>query len=170
MRRGLVVGCAGAGKTTLARKLARASGLPLIHLDFHYWRAGWQLPAVADWREQVIALAATPEWIMDGNYSNTYDIRMPRADTLIWLDYARSLCLCRVLLRTLTGYGRTRSDLPESCPERFDIPFLRYVWNFPQKHRPRIVNAIERFGAHLRITRLCSDRDAHEFLATLGAV
>ena len=169
IRRVLVVGCAGAGKTTLARRLARASGLPLIHLDFHYWRPGWQLPASADWREQVIALAATPEWIMDGNYSNTYDIRMPRADTLIWLDYARWVCLRRVLLRTLTGYGRTRPDLPESCPERLDIPFLRYVWNFPQKHRPRIVDAIERFGAHLRIARLQSDRDAHEFLATLGA-
>ncbi len=74
----------------------------------------------------------------------------------------------RVLLRTLTGYGRTRPDLPESCPERFDLPFLRYVWNFPEKHRPRIVNAIERFGGHLRIARLRSDRDAHEFLAMLG--
>src|SRR2546421_303411 len=74
----------------------------------------------------------------------------------------------RVLLRTLTGYGRTRPDLPASCPERFDLPFLRYVWNFPEKHRPRIVNAIERFGGHLRIARLRSDRDAHEFLAMLG--
>ena len=80
----MVVGCAGAGKTTLARKLAAASGLPFIHLDFYYWRRGWQLPDGADWREQVVALAAAPGWIMDGNYSNTYDIRMPRADTLIW--------------------------------------------------------------------------------------
>ena len=169
MRGVLVVGCAGAGKTTSARKLARVSGLPLIHLDSHYRRPGWQLPAAANWREQVLALAATSEWIIDGNYSNTDDIRMPRADTLIWLDHARSVCLRRALLRTLTGYGETRSDLPESCPERFDIPFLRYVWNFAQKHRPRIVNAIEWFGVHLRITRLGSDRDAHEFPAMLGA-
>ncbi len=165
----MVVGCAGAGKTTLARKLAAASGLPLIHLDFYYWRRGWQLPDGADWREQVVALAAAPGWIMDGNYSNTYDIRMPRADTLIWLDYARAVCLRRVLLRTLTGYGRTRPDLPPSCPERFDIAFLRYVWNFPQKHRPRNVNEVERFGAHLGIARLRSDRDADELLATPGA-
>jgi len=168
IHRVMVVGCAGAGKTTLARSLAAWLGLPLVHLDFHFWRAGWQVPDSKDWREQVIALAAAPEWIMDGNYSNTYDVRMPRADTLVWLDYARSVCVRRVLLRTLTGYGRTRPDLPHSCPERFDLPFLRYVWNFPERHRPRIVNAIERFGGHLRIARLRSDRDAHEFLATLG--
>jgi adenylate kinase family enzyme len=117
----------------------------------------------------VIALADAPAWIMDGNYSNTYDIRMPRADTLVWLDYPRSICMRRVLLRTLTGYGRTRPDLPESCPERFDIPFLRYVWNFPDKHRPRIDSGIGRFGGHLRITRLCSDGEVSRFLATVGA-
>ncbi|MGA7490238.1 MAG: topology modulation protein [Xanthobacteraceae bacterium] len=169
MRRVMVVGCAGAGKTTLARKLAQALSLPLIHLDFYYWRPGWQLPASGEWREQIIALAAAPEWIMDGNYSNTYDVRMPRADALVWLDYARSVCLRRVLLRTLAGYGRTRPDLPESCPERFDISFMRYVWDFPEKHRPRIVARIERFGGHLRIARLGNDRDAHEFLATFGS-
>jgi adenylate kinase family enzyme len=169
MRRVLVIGCPGAGKTTLARKLAERSRLPLIHLDFHFWRPGWQLPDSKEWRAQVIALADAPAWIMDGNYSNTYDIRMPRADTLIWLDYSRSICMRRVLLRTLTGYGRTRPDLPESCPERFDIPFLRYVWEFPEKHRPRIENGIERFGGHLLIARLCSDHEASGFLATVGA-
>ena len=169
MRRVLVIGCPGAGKTTLARKLAERSTLPLVHLDLHYWRPGWQLPDSKEWRAQVIALAAAPAWIMDGNYSNTYDIRMPRADTLIWLDYPRSICMRRVLLRTLTGYGRTRSDLPESCPERFDIPFFRYVWDFQEKHRPRIENGIKRFGGHLLIARLCSDREASRFLATVGA-
>jgi adenylate kinase family enzyme len=169
MRRVLVIGCPGAGKTTLARQLAERSRLPLVHLDFHYWRPGWKLPDSKEWRARVIALADAPAWIMDGNYSNTYDIRMPRADTLIWLDYPRSICIRRVLRRTLTGYGRTRPDLPESCPERFDIPFFRYVWNFPEKHRPRIANAIERFGGHLLVARLCSDREASEFLATVGA-
>jgi adenylate kinase family enzyme len=169
MRRVMVVGSAGAGKTTLARGLAKKLGLPLIHLDFHYWRPGWQLPDSRDWREQVAALAEAPEWIMDGNYSNTYDVRMARADTLVWLDHSRSVCLRRVLLRTLAGYGRTRPDLPESCPERFDLPFVRYVWNFPEKHRPQIVNAIDRFGNHLCIAPLRSDREAHEFLAGVGA-
>ena len=169
MRRVMVVGCAGAGKTTFARRLAERVALPLIHLDRHFWRAGWQLPDSNDWREQVVALADASDWIMDGNYFNTYDVRMSRADTLIWLDYPRTTCMRRVLLRTLTGYGRTRPDLPDRCPERFDFPFLRFVWDFPKKHRPRIVSAIERFGGHLRITRFGGDRDADRFLATLGA-
>jgi adenylate kinase family enzyme len=169
MRRVLVIGCAGAGKTSFARKLAAKIGLPLIHLDFHFWRPGWELPDGSDWRRQVAALAAAPEWIMDGNYSNSYDLRMPRADTLIWLDYPRGLCMRRVLWRTLTGYGRVRPDLPEQCPERLDFPFLRYVWEFSVRHRPRIVDALEKFGGHLRVIRLADDRDGDRFLATVRA-
>jgi adenylate kinase family enzyme len=165
----LVIGCPGAGKTAFARKLAKSTGLPLIHLDFHFWRPGWELPDLKVWREQVVALAAAPTWIMDGNYSNTYDVRMPRADTVIWLDYSRKICICRVLLRVLTGYGRTRPDLPEGCPERFDFTFLRYIWEFPAKHRPRIVKGIAQYDAHLRVIRLGNDREAEELLASVGA-
>jgi adenylate kinase family enzyme len=164
----LVIGCPGAGKTAFARKLAKNTGLPLIHLDFHHWRPGWQLPDLRVWRQQVVALVAEPDWIMDGNYSNTYDVRMPRADTVIWLDYPRSVCIRRVLLRVLTGYGRTRPDLPEGCPERFDFAFLRYIWEFPAKHHPRIVSGIEQYGAHLRVIRLGNDREAEDFLAKVG--
>src|SRR4029453_15646097 len=76
IHRGMVVGCAGGGKKTLARGLAARLGLPLVHLDFHFWRAGWQLPDSKDWREQVIALAAGPGGVMDGNYSKTSDFLM----------------------------------------------------------------------------------------------
>jgi hypothetical protein len=57
--------------------------------------------------------------------------------------------------------------LAEGCPDRFDIAFLRYVWNFPVKHRPRIVAGIAQFGGHLRVIRLSSDRDAEIFVAAL---
>jgi adenylate kinase family enzyme len=55
---------------------------------------------------------------MDGNYHNTYDIRMPRADSLIWLDYPRVTCMGRVLLRVLKDYGRNRPDLPPGARRR----------------------------------------------------
>jgi adenylate kinase family enzyme len=162
----MVVGCAGAGKSTFGRRLAAELDLPLFHLDQYFWRSGWQPPDPQEWRDQVVALAAEPTWIMDGNYANTFDIRMPRTDTLIWLDHPRSVCLRRVLMRTLTGYGRTRADLPENCPERFELAFLRYVWNFHRQHRPRIENGIKIFGGHLRVVVLGNDRDMNSFLAS----
>ena len=160
MRRVLMIGCSGAGKSTLARKLSAATGLPLIGLDRIYWRSGWiELPS-SEWRAAVENLVAEPAWIMDGNYSGTFDLRMPRADTAIWLDYPRTVCLRRVLWRIIKGYGRTRADLPDDCPEKFEAQFLRLVWNFPTNSRPRIVDALQRFGGHLRVFRFTHDGEA----------
>jgi adenylate kinase family enzyme len=169
MRRVMIVGCPGAGKSTYARRLAEKLALPLVHLDFHYWRSGWTDPSPADWRVQAMTLAAAPEWIMEGNFHSTFDIRMPRADSQLWLDYSRRICLCRVLVRLAKDYGRSRPDLPEGCPEKFDLEFLRFVWNYPAKHRPHIPDGIARYGSHLRVTRFLRDRDADAFLALLGA-
>ena len=94
---------------------------------------------------------------------------MARADTLVWLDHPRGVCMRRVLLRTARGYGRERPDLPPGCREHFDLAFLRYIWDFPHKHRPRIAAGIDRFGGHLRTIRLASDRAVEDFLARLEA-
>ena len=169
MNRVMVVGNAGAGKSTFARRLGAKLVLPVIHLDSHYWRAGWQISDPMAWRQQLAMLAASPIWVMDGNYINTFDIRMPRADSLVWLDHPRRICMRRVLMRTMMGYGRTRSDLAEGCPERFDIEFLRYVWGFPIEQRPRLLAGIAQFGGHLRVIRLGCDRDTDNFLTTVGA-
>jgi adenylate kinase family enzyme len=164
MRRVLIIGCGGAGKSRLARQLSHVTGLPLVGLDRAYWRPGWIEPSKAEWRATIEKLVAEPDWVMDGNYSATFDLRMPRADTAIWLDYPRTTCLRRVVWRSLKGYGRTRADLPDGCPEQFDARFLRFVWDFPVNSRPRIVDGLQRFGAHLRVLRLTNDRDVAAFL------
>jgi adenylate kinase family enzyme len=168
MRRILVVGGPGAGKSTFARRLGARLKLPVVHLDFHYWRSGWRMPALEEWRAAVAALAAAPAWVMDGNYANTFDIRMPRADSLAWLDYPRMICMRRVLWRTLRGFGRTREDLPPGCPEQFDVEFLRFVWEYRARHRHHIEDGIARFGGHLLVRTLCSDRAVKGFLAAIG--
>jgi adenylate kinase family enzyme len=164
MRRVMVIGCGGAGKSTLARQLSAVTGLPLIGLDRAYWRSGWVEPPKDEWRAIVAGLAAEPAWVMDGNYSGTFDLRMPRADTVVWLDTPRTTCLWRVVLRLLRDYGRTRADLPDGCPEKLDAKFLRYVWDFPVNSRPQIVAGLQRFGAHLRVIQMRHDRDAALFL------
>jgi len=90
---------------------------------------------------------------------------LPRADTVIWLDYPRHRCLRGVLFRTITNLGRVRDGGPEGCPERFNLEFLRYVWNFNAKSRPRLVAALEAHGSHARPHRLAGDRDAETLLS-----
>lgn len=168
MRRVLVIGCSGAGKSTLSRQLSAALQVPLIGLDLHYWKAGWKPTIRQEWRERVAGLVTAPEWVMDGNFAGTFDLRMPRADTLIWLDFPRTVCLRRVLGRVMRDHGRNRPDLPEGCPEKFDPTFLWYVWTFNAKERPLIAPAIERFGAHLEVIALADDRQVERFRAMHG--
>ncbi|MFK7923764.1 MAG: AAA family ATPase [Bacteroidia bacterium] len=140
MQRVLVVGCSGAGKSTLSHQLASAWQLPLIHLDQGYWKAGWIESDKKIWREKVSQLVLAERWIMDGNYGGTMDLRMAKADLVIWLDYSRWVCIWRMIKRTLKYYGKTRPDMTDGCAERFDWSFLVYIYEFSEKHRPRLLN------------------------------
>jgi adenylate kinase family enzyme len=165
----MVVGSSGAGKTVFAERLSRKLGLPLIHLDVHHYLPGWRARPADDGRRCVANLAESYDWIMDGDFSDTYDIRMPRADTLVWLDLPRVTCLRRVLLRLVRDRGRPRNDLPGGCPEQFDANLLRFVWSFPVTGKRRILEAVARFGPHLDVFRLRSHREAEDFLAAAGS-
>ena len=167
MRRVMVIGCPGAGKSTVARRLADKLALPRIALDGVYWRPGWVECPSTEFREAVARLAATPAWVMDGNYGFTYDLRMPVADTIVWLDLPRWTCVRSVLVRTARGYGRTRETLPPGCPERFDMEFLGYMWNFNTRQRPGMVAALEKFAGHARLHRLESRKDGERFMAMI---
>ncbi len=149
MQRVMIIGCSGSGKTTLAKQLAERTGLPLIHLDREYWRPGWIEPDKAEWAAHVEKLAAQPRWIMDGNYGSTLAARMAAADTVIFLDFPRSVCMWRVLTRSLRWYGRATQA--EGCPERFDSEFLRWVWNWSRDSRPRVMNALGNFRGRIEI-------------------
>jgi adenylate kinase family enzyme len=144
MQRVLVIGSPGAGKSTLARRLACAWGLPLIHLDREYFGPGWTIPGKAEWRARVAELASRPAWVMDGNYSSTFDLRVPRATHVIWLDPPRWRCLVRVAFRVLCHYGRQRADLGPDCSERFDLSFMRWIWDYPRRMRGRTERMLTR--------------------------
>ena len=168
MRRVLVIGISGAGKSTFARALAARTALPLIHLDREFWRPGWRITPRDLWRAKVAELVAKDAWIMDGSYDASLDLRLPRADTVVWFDYPAYVCLLRAVRRVVTTYGRVRPDLAEGCPERFDWEFLRYIWEFNAKQRPKIVAALGTHARHMQPVMVRRNREARQVLARLA--
>ncbi|MBS0559864.1 MAG: adenylate kinase [Proteobacteria bacterium] len=161
MQRVLVLGCPGAGKSVLARRMAAATGLPVVHLDRHYWGEGWTEPAPEAWHARLAGLLEAPRWIMDGNYAGTLPQRLAHADTAVLLEAPRWLCLVRVLRRALASLGRRRGeDMAPGCPERIDWAFITYVWRFPAEQRPRVARALEGFAGRVVTLRGAREMDA----------
>jgi adenylate kinase family enzyme len=136
-----VLGCGGTGKSTAAREIAGILGLPLVHLDALHWLPGWQARPEAEWEGLQRELVAKDRWIMDGNYSRTLEIRLRRADAVLFLDLPRRIALWRAFWRSVRLYGRVRPDLGEGCPEHIDVEFLRWIWDFPRRTRGKLVAA-----------------------------
>jgi len=165
MQRVAVVGSGGSGKTTFAIACSEATGLPVVHLDKHFWHPGWIESDPEDWKVRQAELLVGDEWIADGNYGNTLDLRLSLVDTIIWLDFPRYVCLLGALRRTLFNLGRPMQAA--GCPERFDREFLKWVWKFPQESRPKLVDAINRHGHEVDVLRFQSRREARKFLRSL---
>jgi adenylate kinase family enzyme len=167
MNKVLVLGCSGAGKSTLALQIGEILGLPVVHLDQHYWRSGWQEPDRETWEREVAALICQPQWVMDGNFGGTLPARLAAADTAILLDFPTWRCLGRVLRRVMGSLGRTRPDMAPGCPERLDFAFLIYVCRYRRQDRHRHLAAIRQFGGELITLRRPAEVAA--FVAALAA-
>lgn len=163
----VILGRSGSGKSTLARRIGRALDLPVVHLDALWWRPGWVDGDLDAFREVVAAAAGAERWVMEGNYSRTFDLRLPRAQRVIMLDPPRWLCLWRVASRTARHWGRTRPDLAPDCPERFDPTFFRYVWRWDHDVRPRLWLRLAEEIDPAAVVRLGSRREVSAFLRAL---
>jgi adenylate kinase family enzyme len=167
MKKILIIGSSGAGKSVLSRRLHEVMRLPVIHLDKHYWRPGWTDPPKEEWQKRIAELLQQDEWIMDGNFGGTLEQRLKACDTVVFLDLPRHVCTWRVLKRVLNSYGRTRSDLADGCPEHLDVPFLIWVWNFPKRSRPKVLERIEKVSDQVRIYRLKNNREVEAFVTAI---
>lgn len=163
----MIIGSGGAGKSTLARELGARLGIRVVHLDAHFWNPGWVPTPKADWLETQHELMRPETWIMDGNYGGTMDARLALADTAIFLDLPRLTCITRALVRRVQYHGRSRPDIAPGCPEKIDLEFLRWIWDFPRTKRPGILKKLEATRATgTRVIHLRSMRDVTRFLET----
>lgn len=166
-RRILVIGSAGAGKSTMALRLGEILDLPVIHLDSLFWLPGWERVSGEEWIRIVEREANRETWIMDGNYGGTLDHRLQRCDTVIFLDVSRWLCLWRVIRRRIRYAGRSRPDMNQGCPEKIDMEFMRWIWNFPKRNVPPIRQRLAQLEGK-RIVHLRSQRDVARYLDRVG--
>ena len=166
MERILIIGCSGSGKSTLARALKEKLGLPLIHLDQLWHRPGWTHITREEFDNQLTLALDMDRWIIDGNYNRTIPMRLPKCDTIIYLDFNRWECLWGVCQRVLKNYGKVRPDMADGCPERFDWDFIKFVWNFNQNNRVRNYTYLAQ-AKHAKHIVLKSRKEVRRFLAEL---
>ena len=156
MRRVIILGCAGAGKTTLARRLGKAIGAPVICLDA-IWRREWGVAEVPAFRQTMHDAHAAEAWISDGNFAAaTFDLRLPRADLVVWLEPPRWPCAWRAMRRVLAaGEAHRPGQLLE---------VLKFIWGFERINRPRIEALRRQHGPDVPVVRLRRGADVERFL------
>ena len=137
MERVIIIGCGGAGKSTLARQLGEKLNLPVVHLDKLFWKPGWEQISREEFDRLHREALAEERWIIDGNFDRTMAERIRHCDTVIYLDFSRIACLLGVVKRVLTTYGKVRPDMGEGCPEQIDFEFLKWVWDFNKNKREK---------------------------------
>ena len=169
MKRILVIGSGGSGKSTLATKLGQLLNLEVLHLDKFHWRAGWVEPSKEEWLQTVTDLINRESWIIDGNYGGTLELRMQRCDTIIFLDLSRFLCVWRIVKRNLRYRRGGRPDMTEGCPEKLDLEFVSWVWNYSRRSRPKVVEMLRRHAGSKRVIWLRSKADVEKFLSNPAA-
>ncbi len=170
-RRVVVTGLAGSGKSTFALALAARTDLPVIHLDLSFWKPGWVSPSETEWREKQRGVLSGDEWIADGNYHETLDLRLERADTVVVLDMPWWRCSGRAFLR---GF-RMPAELPDGCDYprwmrlRDEWRLALRIWQVRRSEPERERAVIAQYGQHAVRYVLRSKRAVRDFLDTLEA-
>lgn len=171
MNRIMVVGIsAGVGKSTFAKKLGEVLNIKVYHLDALFWKPGWVEASLEEFAAPQRKIVKQDQWIIEGNYSSTYEIRAAHADTIIYLELPLRVCLYRVIKRWLTNIGRTRPDLGEGCKEKMEWKFIKFIYT---TYHPRKKKMAERFrafqavGPEMKVITLKSKQEIHSYIENI---
>ena len=138
-KRILILGSPGSGKTTLAITLSKILNYPIIHLDYYFRVASRKNMDVNYVREKMLELVKPETWIIEGNYLKSLDIRLKRADYIIFLDLPTKKCLKQAYQRFIQTKGKQRFDAPKGMIDyRFDNAFKKYILDFKRIYQPRL--------------------------------
>ena len=141
MKKIIVIGCPGSGKSTFAKSLHEITGIELFHLDMMYWNSDKTTVSKNVFLERLSKAMSKSEWIIDGNYSSTMEFRIQACDTVIFLDYTVEVCLDGIKERR----GKARSDMPWIENEE-DAEFVEFVKNYNSECRPQVLELLEKYS------------------------
>jgi adenylate kinase family enzyme len=129
-----------------------------------FWKPNWVGVPKDEQKKVQKDLVRNEEWIIDGNYGGTMEIRLHAADTIIFLDIPRTICVYRAFKRMLQYRNRTRPDMGEGCEERFDLDFFKWIWDYPKMIRPEILKRFEQLSKDKQVIIFKSPKEVKQFL------
>lgn len=160
----MIMGSSGSGKSTMATRLGKLAGLSVIHLD--------KLTRGITSGELIIESAKKAamgsEWIIDGNYSGSRDFRLARADTVIYLDFNRCICLFRLLKRSIKNSRHSQRDIVNGCPKNIDLQSIKRIWTYPQLSRDKTLNWLSNIKFPKQVFILKGNKEVRRFLRQVG--
>lgn len=164
MKKIMIIGSGGAGKSTLARELGEKLNIEVLHLDNLLWEPNWK--QVPKDKQKIIQenIVQNDQWIIDGNYGGTMDIRFQSADTIIFMDISRVICIYRAIKRMFQYRNKARPDMVEGNQERFDLNFYKWIWNYPKDKKPEIIDKLNEMRNEKNIIILKSPKEVQSFI------
>ena len=166
MKRIIIMGNGGAGKSTLARELGAALEVGLTHLDSVCWQPGWMPLPESEMRAVQEPLIAPEAWIIEGSFKHVRDACLPAADTIILLDFPLPLCLYRIVKRHFRYAGKPRPELGEAYPEIITLNFLWRVVNYALHTRAEVLKKIDQYAQGRKVIILRTPWQVKRFLRT----